>query len=100
MRGGKTERNAARGIAAGTAHCYNQRNVRRAYIPKTEEKPMRRFAANAKNKLFSKKGQGMIEYVIIMALIVIAAIVVLKKLSGSLSAKFNYVSTQLDSTGK
>lgn len=61
-----------------------------------EAAKMRRFV----NRLSGKKGQSMIEYVIIMALLVIAAIVVLRKLGGSLNNKFNYVSTQLDATGK
>ena len=54
---------------------------------------MRKFV-----KLTSKKGQGMIEYVIIMALLVVAAIVVLSKLGGVMKNKFNYVAEELDAT--
>lgn len=53
---------------------------------------------NLKNKLTSKKGQGMIEYVIIMALLVVAAIAVLSKLGGTMNNKFDDVTTALDGT--
>lgn len=50
-------------------------------------------------KLRSKKGQGMIEYVIIMALLVVAAIMVLTKLGDTMKNKFNYVAESLNETG-
>ena len=53
---------------------------------------MRKFGS----KLTSKKGQGMIEYVIIMALLVVAAIVVLSKLGNVMKNKFNDVAEELD----
>ena len=50
-------------------------------------------------KLKNKKGQGMIEYVIIMALLVVAAIAVLTGLGNVMKNKFNAVSTALEATG-
>lgn len=48
------------------------------------------------SKLSSKKGQGMIEYVIIMALLVIAAIAVLTSLGGVMKNKFGTVKNELE----
>lgn len=53
---------------------------------------MKKFLA----KLSSKKGQGMIEYVIIMALLVIAAIGVLTALGKTMKNKFNTVQEELE----
>ena len=47
----------------------------------------------------NKKGQGMIEYVIIMALLVVAAIGVLTALGGVMKNKFSSVSDALEATG-
>ncbi len=43
-------------------------------------------------------GQGMVEYVLIIALIAIACIVVMQVLSGELGTKFNAISDVLHST--
>lgn len=49
-----------------------------------------------KNFVKEESGQGMIEYVIIMALLVIAAIAALRLLGGALKDKFNTVTDELN----
>ena len=51
-----------------------------------------------KSFLKEESGQSMIEYVIIMALLVVAAITALGFLGGALSEKFNQVTDALGNT--
>lgn len=60
-------------------------------------------ATVAKNQAVSSaraalEGQGMVEYVLIIALIAIACIVCMQALSGELGDKFNAISTVLHNT--
>jgi len=45
-----------------------------------------------------EEGQGMIEYVLIIALISIAAIVIMQAVSGNVNGVFEKVNNELDST--
>lgn len=49
----------------------------------------------AKRFIKDESGQGMIEYVIIAALIVIAVVVILSNLGGTLGDKFKFVDKEL-----
>lgn len=51
-----------------------------------------------KRFLKEESGQGMVEYVILITLIVIAVIVILKTLGGTIKAKFQDINNNLQGT--
>jgi pilus assembly protein Flp/PilA len=53
---------------------------------------------NLKENLNNKRGQGMVEYVLIIALIAIVAMVALSPLGAQIKVKFNEVVTKLGGT--
>lgn len=55
-------------------------------------------ALNARQRIAKLKGQGMIEYVLIAALIAVACIIAMQILSGEIADKFNEISEILHET--
>lgn len=53
------------------------------------------YAVYLKNLMSGKKGQGMVEYGLIISLIAVAVIVVLAALGGKLSDLFNSVTSKI-----
>ncbi len=47
------------------------------------------------NTLKDQKGQGMVEYALILALIALAVIGILKTMGGDISSKFTQISSEL-----
>ena len=56
---------------------------------------IRNYANYIKLMLLSKKGQGMVEYGLIISLIAVAVIVVLATMGGQLASFFTSVSTKI-----
>lgn len=56
--------------------------------------------ANLKNGLKNERGQGMVEYVLIIGLIAIMVITALSPLGGQIATKFNELTTSIDAAGE